>query len=259
LKRKANNLLRADVILTLAGFDGTGGAGVSTDIKICSYLKIQNVSVIGSLVIQSPVEVEKKIDLEPEVVKDQISILGKFYNVKIVNIGLFGDLRVLNFVVRHFSRQKIVFDPIFSSGSGKFKFLKNTEITRIKKYLKNFYLITPNIPEAEILSDLKIKSLEDVKQSARKLRSLGAQNILIKGGHLKGNRKIDTLLSDDNFYTFDSFSTGYNIHGTGGFLNAAICAYIFKGESLVTSIKNAKKLLQKVIKKTDKFNPILNI
>jgi len=259
LKRKVNSLSRAEVILTLAGFDGTGGAGVSTDIKICSFLNVQNISVIGSIVIQSPLEVLKKFNLKPEIVKDQISTLTNFYNIKIINIGLLGDLRILDFVIKYFPQQKIVFDPIFFSGSEKFRFLTNTEISELKKYIKNFFLITPNIPEAEKLANCNIKNFEDIKKSARKLSNLGAQNILIKGGHLKEEKKFDTLFSQGKFYIFDSFSTGFRIHGTGSFLNAAISAYIFKGESLLSSIKKAKKLLHRAIDKTDKKNPILKI
>lgn len=245
--------------MTLAGFDGTGGAGISADIKVSSFLGVPNVSVVTSIVIQSPFWVKKKIDLKPEIVRNQINALEEFYDFRIVNIGLLGDLKVLGYVMRHFADVKIVWDPIFASGSGKYPFIPINQLDKVKPFLKRTFLITPNIPEAEVLAGFRIKNQEDIRKAAIQLRNLGAHHILIKGGHLKSNICRDTLFYFDKFFSFTSPKKPFRIHGTGSFLNAAISGYLFLGEELVASIEKARILLENAVKKTTKTNPILQI
>jgi len=243
----------------LAGFDGTGGAGISCDIKVSSFLGVPNVAVITSVVIQSPFDVRKKIDLKPSVVRDQILVLRKFFNIHIINIGLLNGLNILKFIFSHFEESSVILDPILSSGSGAYQFVAANQIKKMKSYLKGIYLITPNIPEAEILSGCKIHTEKDIKKAAIKIREMGAQNILIKGGHLKSETGIDTLFFNDRFFIFSSPQKPFRIHGTGSFLNAAISGYLFLGEALDMSVKKARILLDNAIQKTTKANPILHI
>ena len=210
--------------------------------------------------MQSPHEVIKKVNIEPELIKDQLTTIKEFYDIEVINIGVLGEIRNLGFIVSEFPEKKIIFDPIFFSGSGKFVFLNKKEINHLKDHFKYLYLITPNIPEAEILSGEKIKTVEDIKKSAQIIKNnLEAKNILIKGGHLKGKRCFDILLRKNRFHTYGSPKTDFRIHGTGSFLNAGISTYLFKGESLITSIKKSKTLLKNAIKQIDKNHPILNI
>ncbi|MCK4835259.1 MAG: hydroxymethylpyrimidine/phosphomethylpyrimidine kinase [Candidatus Aminicenantes bacterium] len=258
-KQEPKNNISISSILTLAGFDGTGGAGISTDIKVCSFLKVPNVSVVTCVVIQNPLEVKETINIKPEDIKKQILILKEYYDIRILNIGLFGEPEILDFCIPLFPRSKIIFDPILASGSGGFKFVPDDQIKTIRSHFKDFFLLTPNISEAETLSGQEIQSLEDVKKSAIILKKMGAQNILIKGGHLEAGKCYDTLYSQDKFITFCSSRKRFRIHGTGSFLNAGIAAYTFLGADLNTSIKKSKRLLRHALRQVINKNPILVI
>lgn len=250
------------VILTVAGFDPTGGAGLSTDIKTCSFLGVPNISVISSIVIQDPYSVKRKIDVDPLVFRQQLETLAGFYDISLINVGLFSDIQNLKFILKSFPGIRIILDPVFTSGSGKFRFLTANQIIELKSLLDNIFLITPNIPEACSLSGIEIRSISDMKESARIIRKvMRVENVLLKGGHLQAENKksIDILLDIQGFYEIESQLSNFRVHGTGSFLNSAIAAFIFKGESLRSSFSKAHKLLHDRIKLVSENDPVLRL
>lgn len=253
------NQNKPEVLLTIAGFDGTGGAGTNIDTKICSFLKVPNVSVITSIVIQNPKEVIEARKIDPKIIKEQLWVLKEYYQIEALNIGIFGDLETLAFIIREFNGKKIVLDPIASSGDGKYLFLKKSDIFKLKNFFKYIYLLTPNIPETEIITGIKIESLDDIKKAAKSIGKMGVENVLIKGGHIKNTKSWDILYSNNKYCVFKSQLTNLRIHGTGSFLNSAICSYLLKGESLISSIKKSRNLLRKAIKTINPENPILYV
>ncbi len=245
--------------MTVAGFDPTGGAGLDICLKVSSHLKVNHVSLLSALVIQSPFEVYKQINIEREAFQEQIDNLQQFYTIKVVNMGIFGSLNNFKSVISAFKSQPIIFDPIMASGSGKFPFLKEREADALKQYFKNLYLITPNLPEAEFLSGVAITNIHQMKEAAVRLQAkYGIINVLVNGGHLKQKLIVDLLYSNKKFHTFASEPIGFNIHGSGSFLNAAIAAYIYRGHPLPTCITKAKKLFQQAAKEASPDNPLIN-
>ena len=183
--------------------------------------------------------------------------MQQYYAVKVVNLGIFGSSENFKSVISTFKSQPIIFDPIIASGSGKFLFLSDKEVKALKKYLKDLYLITPNLPEAELLSGIATTNLGQMKEAAVRIQdNYGIKNVYIKGGHLKQIPLVDLLYSNKQFHTFTSEPTGFNIHGSGSFVNSAIAAYIYKGESLLSSVGKAKKLFQKSLKTATPENPL---
>jgi len=255
-----NKALRSNTVLSIAGFDGTGGAGINVDIKVYSFLNVPHVTIATSLVIQTPFKVTRIITFDINTIKEQFNCLGTTFQFKVTNIGLGPVKEILEFLTVAQNKGKIIFDPLFASGSGQYIFKTVLEINSFLPLLKHIYLLTPNIPEANILAEMEIRSLSEMKEAALIIQEkFQTANILIKGGHLGKTFTSDLLLEGKDFHTFSSRMTDFNIHGTGSFLNAAITAFTFKGEPLVSAIQSAKDLLKQAIQKTDKNLPVLNL
>ena len=209
--------------------------------------------------IQNPVAVKEFIPIDLETIKKQIFILQNYYDIQIVNIGLLGSLDILDFIIPLFEKTKIIWDPILSSGSGDFQFIKEDQFNRLMKHFNNIFLLTPNLPEASALSGQKIQNFTDIQKASRILMEFGAKNVLIKGGHLRGKVIYDTLFENDQVSRFYSSPKEFRIHGTGSFLNATISTYLFSGDKLRICIEKAKHLLNRAVEEVDEENPVLNV
>ena len=160
--------------------------------------------------------------------------------------------QVIQAVIRSLNKikiKKIVLDPVMVAKGGA-KLINNAAIIHIKnKLIKNTFLITPNIPEAEILTKIKIKSTKDMIKAAKILIRLGAKNVLIKGGHLKSKRMNDILLNKKNIRVFNSKKyITKNTHGTGCTLSTAITTYLSCGKDLIKSCELGIKYVNESIK-----------
>lgn len=253
-----DNANKPGAVLTVAGFDGTGGAGLQIDSKLSTCLQVPNISVVTAVVVQTPVDVQEMKCLSPAFVARQISLLMSYYHIPLVNIGIFGHFGTIRWIIGNMPRSRLIWDPVFSSGSGSFRFVKESDVSKIKKVLDRFYLITPNVPEAEELAGMEIGSVEDMASAARKIRDRwGIENILLKGGHLAGEEGWDLLLHDGGIQSFKTRKSGLRIHGTGSFLNGAIASYLFMGHRLFESVTRAKTLLEEAAANVDPSNPVL--
>jgi len=246
-------------LLTVAGFDGTSGAGIACDFKICSRLKIKNVAAVTALVLQTPLDVIKTSPVPLRLVREQIEVLNLSYDFPVVHVGLLMQPAILNFLKKRFPRARIVFDPVFFSGSGKFAFWKPAHMRNVIACLNGIYLFTPNIPEAEKLTGMTISTLAAMEKAARQLQCFGVANVLIKGGHLKRPPRGDILQTPQERRFFPAKLRPCRIHGTGSFLNAAISAYLFKGQPLIKSVALARHFLDRAAQKVRRHEPILEI
>lgn len=232
--------------LTIAGFDPSGGAGLQADLKTFSACGVIGKSVATSITIQNTSGVRDAHDLSSDVVGQQLSAILEDGKLGAVKTGMLGNASIVETVVRLFRRyrvKKIVVDPVIRSSSGKSLLsAKGIEVLK-SKLLPMALLVTPNLAEAEILSGVKIRKASDRIRAARALIKLGAKNVLIKGGHLKGkpqdfffDGKRTLLLDADRLGTED-------VHGTGCVLASAITAGLAKGKDVVTSVEGAKKFI----------------
>jgi hydroxymethylpyrimidine/phosphomethylpyrimidine kinase len=182
-----------------------------------------------------------------------------YYDVQVVNIGLLSSLDILDFILPLFNDIPVILDPILHSGSGAFQFIKPEQINRLKAYFNDIFLLTPNIPEAVLLTGQHIQHFTDMQNASRILMDSGVKNVLIKGGHLKGNDIYDTLFERDRISRFPSSRKQFRIHGTGTFLNAAISAHLFSGDDIKTCVERAKSMLNRAVENVNEDNPILNL
>ena len=232
--------------LTVAGFDPSGGAGLQADLKTFSAFGVSGKSVATSITIQNTVGVETVHNISPEVVEQQLRAILRDGKPGAVKTGMLGNELIVETVVRILRRyrvKKIVVDPVIYSSSGK-SLLSEPGIQVMKKELLPVtFLLTPNLNETEILSGVKIRQPSDRIRAARVLIKMGAKNILIKGGHLKGEPQDFFFDGKRSLCLNADRVTGGDVHGTGCTLASAITAGLAKGKGILTAVKEAKEFI----------------
>lgn len=248
-------------VLTIAGADPSGGAGIQRDLKVFQDFGVNGLSVITALTAQNQKRVDAVFPVQATFVVKQIKTLFEEYDIDVIKLGMLAraDIVVgLAQLFRHFPFMKIILDPIMISSSG-YPLLDKKGVAALKKYLLPFaFVITPNLHEAAILSNMKkVSSMEEMKQAAIEIKRLGPKFILVKGGHLKeaggkgqrarGKKAVDILYDGREFKTFSAPMINKDIHGTGCILSSAIAACLAKGMKVEEAVKKSKQYTSKAI------------
>ena len=242
-------------VLIIAGSDSGGGAGIQADIKTTSYFKGYAMTAVTAITAQNTVGVQSIYPLPKQIVIDQINSINDDLAPDVIKIGMLADLEIIKYICMNLSSYKIVLDPVMVATSGDV-LVSDEIITSIKKNLiSKSFLITPNIYEAEILSEMKVNNVEDQIECAIKLLKLGCKNVLIKGGHGKSHDISDVLItSDGDEHIFKSKKIkSTNTHGTGCSLASAIATNIALGNNIKESIKVSINYVQSGIKYAPDF------
>ncbi len=238
-------------ILIIAGSDSSGGAGIQADIKTVTSLGSYAMTAITAVTSQNTTGVLSIIPIAPSEISKQIEFSSKDIKPDTIKIGMLHSSGVINSVIKSLSKvkiDKIILDPVMVAKGGT-RLIDNKSIQILKKkLLKKVSLITPNIPEAEILTETKINSKEDMIHAANILLKLGAKNILIKGGHLNSNILQDIFLNKREISIFKNKKIKTkNTHGTGCTLSSAIATYYSCGKTLKESCEMAIKYVNNAI------------
>ncbi len=244
-------------ILIIAGSDSSGGAGIQADIKTVTSLGSYAMTAITALTSQNTMGVKSILSVDSNEIANQIEFTSMDIKPNAIKIGMLQNYLVGKTVLKSIKKikvKKIILDPVIVSTSGKtlidkksIKFIKN-------KLIKHVSLITPNIPEAEILSGMKIKNLEDMIKSSKMIVKLGAKNVLLKGGHLNSEKIYDVLSTKKDITIFKNhkFKTK-NTHGTGCTLSSAIATFYSCGKDLKKSCRLAIKYVNSAIRTAPNF------
>ncbi len=239
-------------VLTIAGSDSSGGAGIQADLKTFAANGVYGASVITAVTAQNTQGVYDIQSIKPEIVQKQIEAVLDDIEIEAVKIGMvFNDkiIHAINNTLTKYNIQKIVLDPVMISTSGKRLIDKKAEKSLIDLF-KISYVITPNIPEAEALTNKNITNIEDMKEACINIRKLGARSVLLKGGHLD-RKAVDVLLHNEKFYYFEKEKINTkNTHGTGCTLSSAIASNLAKGYELPNAVEKAKEYLTNAISKS---------
>ena len=230
-------------ILIIAGSDSSGGAGIQADIKTVTSLGSYAMTAITAVTSQNTTGVSSIIPIPSKNISKQIEYTSKDIKPDAIKIGMLHSQPVINSVINSLNKikiKKIILDPVMVAKGGA-KLIDNKSIQVLKSNLiKKVSLITPNIPEAEILSNTKILTIEDMIFAANKLLSLGAKNILIKGGHMKSKLVTDIFVNKNEIAKFHSKRHNTkNTHGTGCTLSSAIATFYSCGKTLKKSCEMA--------------------
>ena len=239
-------------VLIIAGSDSSGGAGIQADIKTVTSLGSYAMTAITAVTTQNTTGVKSIVSIKPKEISSQINFTAKDIRPNAVKIGMLHSKQVIQAVIKSLNKikiKKIVLDPVMVAKGGA-KLINDAAIIYLKnKLIKNILLITPNIPEAEILTKTKINSTKDMIKAGKILMSLGAQNVLIKGGHLKSKQMNDILLNKKIIKVFRSKKhNSNNTHGTGCTLSSAIATYLSCGKDLIKSCELGIKYVNEAIR-----------
>lgn len=237
--------------LTIAGSDSGGGAGIQADLKTFQELEVYGMSAITAVTAQNTLGVQGVYPLSIEAIAQQIDSIGTDLTPDAVKTGMLFNSEMIIIVsekIREYNWKNLVVDPVMVAKGGESLLLKEA-VETLKKYLLPLAkVITPNIPEAEILTGVSIKTKSDRLEAAKRLSNLGVENVVIKGGHDTDEEVVDILYSEDQVYELigPRFYTK-NTHGTGCTFAAAITAELAKGRSIEQAFKTATTFVQNAI------------
>ncbi|MBE6218503.1 MAG: bifunctional hydroxymethylpyrimidine kinase/phosphomethylpyrimidine kinase [Rikenellaceae bacterium] len=254
LSHPSAHLRRYPVVLSIAGSDSSGGAGIQADLKTFSALGVYGATAITAITAQNTVGVNSQLAISPEMVYNQIVAVVEDIAPSAIKIGMLANKEVATIVADALSRYNIptILDPVMVSSSGhRLLSLDAQEVVK-ERLLPLSTLVTPNIPEMETLTAMSLTTAEEKLSAAQYLLSLGAQAVLLKGGHEEGDTKCDTLYRlDGSNITQLHLSTPTvatkNIHGTGCTLSSAIAAFMARGLALREAVQEAKNYITEAI------------
>lgn len=242
------------VVLTIAGSDSSGGAGIQADIKTITVLNAYAASVITAVTAQNTQDVFDIFLMTPECIDAQLKAVFDDIHIQAIKIGMLGNKACIEVVRKYLQRAKchaipIVLDPVMAAQTGV-SLIHDDDFFEITTLFPEITLLTPNRLEAERLLDTTILNLADMYDTAKALAEKYACNILLKGGHMQSNLSTDVLYSFSK-QQYQSYSSPFiktnNHHGTGCTLSSAISCFLAKGYTLETSIGLAKNFIQAAI------------
>ena len=244
-------------ILIIAGSDSSGGAGIQADIKTVTSLGSYAMTALTAVTSQNTTGVSSIFSVSHTEISKQIEFTSKDIRPDAIKIGMLGNTKIINTVLKSISKikvEKIILDPVMIAKGGA-KLIDKKSINILKhKLLKKVSLITPNIPEAEILAGHKILSKSDMIIAGKKILNIGAKSVLIKGGHLNSKITYDIFLEKNKTFVFKNKKiNSKHTHGTGCTLSSAIATYYSCGKSLKKSCEKAIKYVNQAIKYAPKY------
>ena len=237
-------------VLTIAGSDSGGGAGIQADLKAITLLGGYGMSALTALTAQNTVGVQGIHEIPGRFVEEQIDSVLSDIGADAVKIGMLANKEIIEVVskkIKQYKVKKVVVDPVMVSKSGAALLRKDAQESLIKKLIPLAWVVTPNLMEASVLTGLKVNSLEGMKKAAHLIYKLGPKHVVVKGGHLKG-MAIDLLYDGKNFSEMEGprIETK-NTHGTGCTFASAIATLLARGEPVHEAVRKAKAFVAMAI------------
>jgi len=238
--------------LTIAGSDSGGGAGIQADLKTFQELEVFGMSALTAVTAQNTLGVQAVFPMTAEAVSKQIESIGEDMGTNAVKTGMLFNAEIIKAVsekIEYYNWQNVVVDPVMIAKGGA-SLLQNEAISALKQYLLPLaQVITPNIPEAEVLTGMSIRTLEDKQEAAKRLYGLGVKHVVVKGGHDEDRDvSVDYLYDGREFTSFASPRVPTkNTHGTGCTFSAAVTAELAQGFSVYEAVSKAKHFIQAAI------------
>lgn len=243
--------LAVKLCLTIAGSDSGAGAGIQADLKTFAALGTYGCCVVTAVTAQNTKGVDRVFELPPDVVAAQIDSIYDDFKIEAVKTGMLANSEIIDVVagkLREYQVKNLVVDPVMISKNGIRLLKRGAEKVLIEKLLPLAAVVTPNLPEAESLSGMKIASIKDSKKAAAKILSLGSKSVVIKGGHSEG-APIDLFYDGREFRELASERIETkNDHGVGCTFSSAIAALLAKGDDLWSALTGAKEYITQALK-----------
>ncbi|ABD44812.1 phosphomethylpyrimidine kinase [Ehrlichia chaffeensis str. Heartland] len=237
-------------VLTIAGSDSGGGAGIQADIKTISALGCYAASCITSVTAQNTTQVYSVYNMPQHIIQQQIEVVLSDINIDTIKIGMLPSSKAIKAVAQSLPDIPIIVDPVMVSASN-FRLMDSSAISDFIEYIiPKTTIITPNIPEAEALAQIEIKDQNDMTKASKIIKSLGTKHVLIKGGHINQEIINNILLTEENQIINFSHKriSKKELHGTGCTLSSAIASFIAQKMSIQESVNLAIQYILNTIK-----------
>ena len=241
-------------VLSVAGSDPGGGAGIQADMKTITVLGGFGMTVITALTVQNTLGVREIYEIPPDFVARQFGAVAEDIGIDAVKTGMLPNRGIVEIVaqkIREYGIEKVVVDPVLMAKGGESLMNRDAISVMMEKLLPLSQVITPNIPEAEALSGIIIATPEDMKKATIIIHNLGAKNVVVKGGHLPGaaGESLDILYDGSGFHEFRAARIDTkDTHGTGCAYSAAIAACLAEGKSVAEAVAVAKEYITAAIR-----------
>ncbi len=237
-------------VLTIAGSDCSGGAGIQADLKTFSAHGVYGMSVITAVVAENTSRVIAIQDVRPDMIEKQLDAIFEDIEVDAIKVGMLSGREGMLAVckkLKEYKASKVVIDPVMVAKGGHALMRENALNLFIRELVPTAYILTPNIPEAEALTQMKLETEEDIKKAAVSIKSMGAEKVLIKGGHREGDCADLFYDGKDFCYLTTKRILTKNTHGTGCTLSSAIAANLALGMDARQAVEKAKEYVTMAI------------
>jgi hydroxymethylpyrimidine/phosphomethylpyrimidine kinase len=237
--------------LTIAGSDSGGGAGIQADLKTFSAFRVFGMSVLTAVTAQNSVGVQGVENLPPAFVAQQLRSVLDDFGTDAAKCGMLSTAGIIDAIAEVLADhriEKLVVDPVMVAKSGDPLLQADARTALADRILPLALVVTPNLPEAEVLAGMRVVEPEDMEEAARRIHVMGPRYVLVKGGHLKGDA-TDLLWNGREFTRFTAARVdSANTHGTGCTFSAAIAAGLARGQALGDAIRSAKAYVTRAIR-----------
>lgn len=238
--------------LTIAGTDSGGGAGIQADIKTMQACHVFSTNVVVAVTAQNTLDVQKAFVLPTDMVDAQFASIYEDFDIKAAKTGMLADAEHVACVVQNIKKyhiQPLIVDPVMVAKGGTRLLSKDAMDSVIHDLIPLATIVTPNLPEAEAITNMTIKNHEDTRTAAKKIASMGAKNVIIKGGHQDSDIISDYVLLSDgtDFWMASPKVDTIRTHGTGDTLSSAIASALAKGDTIPSAIRFGKSFIETII------------
>lgn len=243
---------RYPTVLSVAGYDGSGGAGIQADIKTISALGCYATSVLTALPIQNTLGVKSIYNIPKDVVADQLNNLFEDILPNAIKVGMVHTNALVEIISKKLAQYNtipLILDPVMVASSGHKLMEDRTLDTFIKQLMPLAQIVTPNLDEASILAQMSIKTVDQMREAGSRMMALGCKSVLLKGGHLKTNELTSLYFDEDgsvHTFKYKKINTE-NSHGTGCTLSSAIASYIARGYSPLAAVSAGQEYVYQAI------------
>jgi len=238
-------------VLTIAGSDSGGGAGIQADLKTFQELEVFGTSVLTAVTAQNTCGVHGVEAISPELVTQQLDAIGSDFTIAACKTGMLFDAARIEVVaagVRRHALNRLVVDPVMIAKGGA-SLLQDSAVEALKTSLLPLAtVVTPNVPEAEVLTGMRIRTFEDRLEAAERMLTYGVRAVVLKGGHMEGESAEDLVMTESGAFILSTPRIQTNdTHGTGCTFSAALTAELAKGYSILEATVTAKRFIQSAI------------
>jgi len=246
--------LKRKVVLTVAGFDNSGGGGVLADVRVFNHFGLHGVAVLSGIAIQNTCGVKRVVPLSPEDFRTQLETVFEDFKIEGIKVGMLATGKHVDVLAEVLTEKRIpylVVDPVFSSKRGT-PLLEEEGIEVMKEKLFPITtILTPNLNEAKRICKRAVEDLETMKECAKHIVGMGVEGVLLKGGHLKGEEAVDLFYNGKDFFFLKSEKINRTPRGTGCVLSSAILSLLVLGYTPEEAVRKAKRFITEAIKRSE--------